>query len=275
VPSRLTALIIVAVLGVGLAAAVDALPDEDDEVSTRVERAADIEEAAAALQQAGMGGVITYSDERCRLHAVRLPRLEPAPAPSIRSCEPHIPTGGIGTWKGDVVWAGFGFGTVQIVLSSELLTKEIRRHPASRPTLAGQSARVYRAVQAVALADGAYAVLVDARRASPLLAIFEGAQLIFLLPPSWVGERDELRASPLGTYFAVMSTRPRSFRVFTRNGDSIVLPDEDDLRAIAWSPDERWTALASRSSVLLFPSAEPGARVIRIPLAVRDLDWDA
>jgi hypothetical protein len=43
-------------------------------------------------------------------------------------------------------------------------------------------------------------------------------------------------------------------------------------RAVTWSPDDRWTAVAALTSVYVFPS-EALAPVVRIPLAVRDLDW--
>jgi hypothetical protein len=274
VRSPLTAFVIVGVLGVALVAAVDTLSRGDGDAADRGESVLGTEEAAAALQTAGVRGVITYSDQSCRLHSVRLPDLTSLPAPTIRSCEPHIPTGGIGTWKGDVVWAGFGYRVVQVVLPQKVLTKAIRQHPAGRLPLPGQPARGYRAAQAVALGRGSYAVLVDAPRSSPLLAVFEGERLIFLLPPTWVGQRDRLRASPLGNYFAVLSMRPRTFRVFTKEGNLVPLPDVDNPKAIAWSPDERWTALANSSSLHIFASDEP-RDVINIPLAVRDLDWDA
>jgi hypothetical protein len=50
-------------------------------------------------------------------------------------------------------------------------------------------------------------------------------------------------------------------------------PGLPDAAAIAWSPDDRWTALATERSVYVFPTERPQELVIRIPLAVRDLDW--
>jgi hypothetical protein len=46
-------------------------------------------------------------------------------------------------------------------------------------------------------------------------------------------------------------------------------------RTIAWSPDDDWTALATLESVYVFRSGEEENTLSRIPLAVRDLDWDA
>ena len=45
--------------------------------------------------------------------------------------------------------------------------------------------------------------------------------------------------------------------------------------AVAWSPDERWTALAGRSAVYVFRTEESQGLVVEIPLAVRDLAWSA
>jgi hypothetical protein len=45
--------------------------------------------------------------------------------------------------------------------------------------------------------------------------------------------------------------------------------------AIAWSPDERWTAVATRASVYVFRTEETDGTLIRIPITVRDLAWGA
>src|SRR5918995_4611207 len=140
-----TALVVAAVVGVGVAAAVDALSEK------RAPEAGPRRELVDVLRDAGVRGTLTYSDEACRLHAIRLPSLRAARAPTIESCEPHVPTGGIGTWKGDVVWAGFGYQTVQIVLSKKDLTRGLAR-------LGWRVTGGYRAHQAVSLAGGWYAV---------------------------------------------------------------------------------------------------------------------
>ena len=55
-----------------------------------------MEPAVRQLREAGVSGVLTYSDDECRLHAVSLPELEPAPAPSFKMCRPATSTGGLG-----------------------------------------------------------------------------------------------------------------------------------------------------------------------------------
>jgi len=62
--------------------------------------------------------------------------------------------------------------------------------------------------------------------------------------------------------------------LFDRNADPFAFPTAvRSPQAVAWSPDERWTALATGHSVYVFASEPPNAPVIRVPLAVRDLDW--
>src|ERR687892_1350648 len=142
-----TGLLVAAVAVLAAAAAVDALRDGSEPTRrTPPEDARAPERAAAvdALRTAGATGTLVYSDAGCRLHALRLPSLRPAPASRIQRCEPHIPTDGIGTFEGDVVWAGLGAGVVQIVLSREELSRAVRRSTG----LEGP----HRAVQAVPLA---------------------------------------------------------------------------------------------------------------------------
>jgi hypothetical protein len=97
------------------------------------------------LREAGVTGVLTYSDEDCRLHAVSLPELPPVQAPSFEMCRPATSSGGLGAVDGDVVWAGLGYGTVQVVVSQEDLTGAVMG-PGPADAEVG-----YRAVQAVSL----------------------------------------------------------------------------------------------------------------------------
>jgi hypothetical protein len=264
---RLTALLIVGVLGVGLAAAIDALPQGEDDASQPVTTDAMMGEAVAALRTAGIRGVLTYSDDECRLHAVRLPSLRATRAPAVTSCEPRLPTGGIGTWEGDVVWSRVGFGTVQVVLRRERIDRAVSRR--FRVSL------YLRARQAVLLGGQRYVVLIEAEADDWYLAFFEGGRLLiaYRLPPT--SATVVLRPSPRGNYVAVRTPPRPGIGVFTRSGGRVRLPQVPSPRTIAWSPDDNWTALATLSSVYLFRSGDEETTLPRIPLAVHDLDWDA
>ncbi|MET1008547.1 MAG: hypothetical protein ABWY96_00635, partial [Gaiellaceae bacterium] len=149
----LTWLVVAGLSAIGLAAALDALREEPEVVRTEADTAtvpgvaADSGPVVARLRQAGVSGLLTYSDEDCRLHAVSLPELEPVEAPSFEMCRPVISNGGLGVLDGDVVWSGLGYRFAQVVLSSEKLSREILGRPASAD-------RGFRAVQAVSLDDG-------------------------------------------------------------------------------------------------------------------------
>lgn len=245
-----TGLLVAAVLGVGVAAAVDALPESAGNPANRVD--------ASVPSIAGARGTITYSDQDCKLHALRLPDLRRVRAPTIQSCEPHVPTGGVGSWKGDVVWAGFGYQTVQLILSKTDLTRGLR-------ALGRESADGYRARQAVALAGGRYAVLATASQAEwpRVLVLLAGTRVVGTV--SFGDEAQMLRPSPSGRYVAVISQGEPGLRVFTRDGRAVRLPRLRDAHAIAWSPGERWTAIATRASIVVFETARPAGQLVRIP----------
>lgn len=259
-----TSLLLATVLGIAVAAAVDALP-EDRASTARPSRPRPDQTLVQALRAAGVAGVLTYADADCRLHAIRLPSLRQAKAPAIESCEPHIPSGGIGAWKGDVVWSGLGFQTVQVVLSKEELTQGLRQR-------GWEVTGGYRAAQAVPLVEGQYAVLAAPE---PKLLVFVRRGRIEMLVSAFLGEDVVLRPSPGGHYVAAIDREERRLRVFSADGTGRPLPEIANPHAITWSPDERWTALATRWSIYLFRTARPDGTVLRIPLAVRDLDWDA
>ncbi|HSK16248.1 MAG TPA: hypothetical protein VK915_08765 [Gaiellaceae bacterium] len=270
----LTWLVVVGLVAVAVAATVDALRGEGEgegAVPTGAEAtlpvlAREPELAVARLREAGVTGVLTFADEDCRLHAVSLPEFEPRRAPPFESCRPHVPSGGIGAFEGDVVWAGLGYGAVQIVLSKELLTRSL-----------GMIARLpggYRARQAVGLDGGRIAVVAEAPAAPGerrLLVYDDGrplAGVASLLPADAA-----LRPSPSGRYVAVLSEAAGTVRILTSGGREVPLPPLAAPRAVAWSPDERWTAVATRFGVHLFRTATPQGLVIPLPIAARDLDW--
>lgn len=269
-----TGLVVIALGALGLAAAVDVLRGGEERLVPQARQtetrdpvlARQPELAVAQLREAGVGGVLTFSDEDCRLRAVSLPELEEVRAPSFEMCRPSTPSGSLGVVDGDVVWAGLGYGAVQVVLSQEQLSRALR----AEVDEAG-----FRAVQAVSLDDDRYVVLADGTYEPPerVLAGFEGERAVFVQPRWVVGRTVALRPSPRGRYFASLKADEGGLTIFRRNGTAVELPRLPDARAIAWSPDDRWTALATPESVYVFRSEHPEELVIRIPLAVRDLDW--
>jgi hypothetical protein len=273
-----TWLLIGAVAALGLAAAVDALRGDGKRVvaepptTTTIPGLAEQPELAVRqLREAGVEGVLTYSDEDCRLHAVTLPDLEPARAPSFQMCRPLTDSGGLGVSDGNVVWAGLGLGVIQEVISREELSDDIRRAlaiPAGAPA-------EFRAAQAVSLGEQRYVVLVEQSDSEErVVAGFEGDRPVFVHPGWRVGGARFIRPSPGGEFYALLGPDPVGDRVYDRNGSGVGIPAGiAGPTSVAWSPDDRWTAVVTETGVYVFPSGRAQERVVRIPLAVQDLDW--
>lgn len=278
--SSATWLVVAGLAVIGVAAAVDSLRQEPELIGVAEESTTTVPElgtrqfnkdlAVRQLREAGVSGVLTYSNDECRLHAVSLPELEPARAPSFQMCRPVTASGGLGAVDGEVVWAGLGYGFVQVVLSREELSRAIR------PMLGipADADFGFRAVQAVALDEDRYVVLADSTHEprERVLAGFEGKRARFVQPRWVVGDAESIRPSPRGGYYALLAP-DELVRVFSGDGRPLGLTIGSWPHAIAWSPDERWTALATRWSVYIYPTEPPARPVVRIPLAVRDLDW--
>lgn len=278
-----TWLIAAALAGLGLAATLDAFVGEEEpsrrsarSTSTAPLLARQPALAVSQLREAGVSGLITFSDEDCRLHAVALPELEPVRAPSFEMCRPITSTGGLGAVGGEVVWSGLGYGTVQVVLSEERLSRAIR---VGLDIRADEVEAGFRAVQAVSLDDERYVVLADStyEPRERVVAAFVGKRVSFVHPRWLVGDARAVRPSPRGGYYALLGEEWLAgigSPIFSRDGRQVGGPEGIPRpHAIAWSPDERWTALATDESVYVYPTEEPDRLVVRIPLPVRDLDW--
>lgn len=90
-----------------------------------------------------------------------------------------------------------------------------------------------------------------------------------------------LRVSPRGTWVALREPPFGTIWLLRVRRRSLSLepfppwspPAPTDIRAIAWSPDERFAVVASLSAVYVFRTGAPEEGFVGLPLAVADLDW--
>jgi hypothetical protein len=321
-----TGLVVVALCGLALVAAVDAIRDRQAGPSSQRET----EERSPAkpervlsravvdeLRAQGVAGTLAWADRACRVHTLALPALERGDG-SRRGCSfttsPGFRVGRDGAVPspdGELV-ARCRDGRVELLGASTGLVRE-RVHgcaPAWRPdgeltfVRDGELARLsdcgrpepctdvvvsragleravgrdpwafgHPAFQEVAwLDDRTFAAVVrDERRHEALIALFSRSRFVSA-PPFSYSSLAGLRVSPLGNYVAVHVNRGRGLLMVDGEGRYQSFGFRT-ARAIAWSPDETWTVVATGDGAFLFPTREFPIGLIRLPLDASDLIW--
>ena len=264
---------------------------------------------ADQLRKDDVDGVLYFVDSTCRLHALRLPSLAAAPAPQAGGCHalvsPASAPPGWSLWPRDtplaahcdkhrrvVVSAAAGpslpmiggcapawrpdgsmtyirrgaivqfprTGRAQVLRSRSQLADALD----SVPALGGLSG--WRANRVAWLSPARFAVLASTASRS-VLAVFSGRRIVALRlrVPTGVGE---LRGSPRGNY--VMLGTANGARVYdARRRDLPRARGFGSFVSVAWSTDERWSAIAKQRTVLLVGPK----RSVVLPLHALDLAW--
>jgi hypothetical protein len=210
--------------------------------------------AAAAIVDAVRGlapgfpstvrGEVVYSDRSCHRHAIRLPGLARHDFLTV-GCGVFTRDDNLGVRNGAVAWFAYPGprGT------TTLLPRRAVPAGATVETVAWLGGPRFAAVLAP---SGDVTVWQKRRR----------------LSSATVGAvAEELRSSPRATYFAALGHGVVS--VLDRSGRPLW---EGAGRAIAWSPDERYAAVA-RPSELSILRARDGHRVAGLPVRATDVDW--
>ena len=188
-------------------------------------------------------GELVYSDPSCHRHAIRLPGLARHDFLTV-GCGVFTRHDNLGVRDGAVAWFAYPVpgGTTTLLTRSDL--------PAGSE------------VRTVSWLGGRrFAALLEPGRR---VAVWQGAARLSVDTSAGF---HELRSSPRMRYFAAFGKGVVA--VFDRDG----LPLWSAAgRAIAWSPDERYAAVA-RTSELSILDARDGRRVARLAVRALDVDW--
>jgi hypothetical protein len=249
-----------------------------------------------------MSGDLYYSDRvDCRIRGLRLPDLTERAAPELGSCSFSISPDGRHALPGDVVWSPDGGASARtdgrfVVFKSDISPVVVRvrgRAPAFKPDGTFTYARGNRVVSwrapceasrcdrtVARITEGpvcSLAWLTNRRMAlitqssRQMVTIREGRLHVSTGTP---GHRlSDLQISPLGTYVSARADRGGGLLVLAADGHPVVMPPFTDPRAITWSPDERWTAVATKKAVFVFRTSTGDARLRRVPIHAYDLAW--
>jgi len=188
-------------------------------------------------------GELVYSDASCHRHAIRLPGLARHDFLTV-GCGVFTRHDNLGVRNGAVAWFAYPgrLGT------TTLLPRRAVPPGATVESVAWLGGPRFAAVLAP---SGEVTVWQKRRR----------------LSSATVGAVRELRSSPRATYFAAQGHGVVS--VLDRSGRPLW---EAAGRAIAWSPDEQYVAVA-RPSELSILRAGDGHRVARLAVRATDVDW--
>jgi len=122
--------------------------------------------------------------------------------------------------------------------------------------------------------DDLVAVVVSdpGRENDDVLALFRGRRLVGA-PPFPYERLSGLRVSPRGTFVAARVGLPvRGLVLLDRQAELVGIPFRV-ARAIAWTYNEAWSAVATANGIYVWETGERALRFIRLPIRARDLIW--
>jgi hypothetical protein len=318
-----TWLLVGAVVAIGAAAGVDALrggePPRTEPRSTpstvesRGAPASPEASLTTALREAGVRGILEFSDEDCDTHAVSLPDLTARPSGVGGACAFAVAANAASGYT--VECSG---GRVTIDDPQQAPYAEVRADcsPAWKPDGSPTLLRGGEVVEPHPCPDGGIIPMRCSRAllsSDDLVRELRGAgwtgyrfaveELLWLSDSRAVAiimarSRDErgdllvvfdsrrLVTAPTAAYEDLTALRlsPSGGFVAAQIADpgGLVVVDRDGVpvrplvrhgSALAWSPDEQWIAEATEDGVYIFPAGGGTSRVYVVPIVARDLVW--
>jgi hypothetical protein len=178
-------------------------------------------------------------------------------------------------WRPDGTLTYFADGAVRAWPSGDVvLSEHAMLRAASREVPLRSRPKALSVRESAWLDNRLLATIVSLGTGEDMLAVYDGNRLV-----TWrldnPGGFSDLRVSPLGTSLAAKTDRG-GFLLMEATGDSIDSIDTLGIvgyRAIAWSPDEEWVAVAADGGVFVFRPGVPGPPDLELALDARDLDW--
>jgi hypothetical protein len=319
---RGTWLVVAALAALGLAAAVDALrggaadPEQPPKQADRTPTTTTGEGVTSGVRLApetGLDGVLFYTDEDCRLRAIRLPGLRDAEAPEWSQCAFSLSPGGQAAKTSWTVWSPDGAYAADVGNGVEI-EPDGRVVRGSMPAWRPDRTLTYVRGGAVLAFPRGRVVLsgADLRRAAmrhPNVPETRGPleyvrvkQMGWLTPTRavlllgvgvrHVGEFDVtaiFEERRLVTTLAAFQSFDRLWtspggrffalggdgrlELYDRGGRARTLPQLTGPQAIAWSPDDSWAAVATRVSIYVLRMGAGSLGLQRLPIEARDLAW--
>lgn len=287
---RLPSWLVVGAVGLLLAlAAADAIRPHREAASTEAKR------GPADLQ-----GVLVLAGPDCSLAALRLPALGEVNPPQrldcggvvwsddgslaaqctetngtevrtdnleftarVRGCAPAWrPDGALSVIDDGDLLLWRRHGRPQLFLSAAALADEIER----------EIGGAYKLAEVAWIEPQTFAAIVRGSEPWQQAVIVASRDGIELLVREFGQRISNLSVGPAGSFAFARARLGREFVAVTRGGREVPLPRIANARAIAWSPDGRWVAIATRTSTSI---AAVGTRriVLRAPVGGNALDW--
>jgi hypothetical protein len=250
----------------------------------------------------GLHGVIVAAGERCEATGFRLPGMAPEQPPHpldcggkvwsqdgilVASCEEGVTTvtsgdgsfrlpdvsGCAPAWRSD--------GSLSVIRDGGIVIARTHGAPfhfftrsqltdALAPVAESPESWAFTRVSWFALTSFV-AVLHNAESNEVAIAVFaQGGLETFLPQPA--GGIEDLHASPLGNFAFARLDPKREYVMVSRGGEPMVIPRLPGARALTWSPDELYVAIATGDETFI---ARTGTtRIIwKLPFGGRTLTW--
>jgi hypothetical protein len=254
-----------------------------------------------APRASGLQGTLVVAGPDCSVSALRLPALveeEPPKQPNcgevvwsadgtisarcardmtivgptpdgllfrLRGCAPALrPNGDVSVIRDGNLVVAPRHGAPRVYISRDAVASQVSKQLPNSES--------YELAEVQWLDQSTFAAILSGRQPwQRAVAVFGQGALETVVPE--FGQRiSSLTASPHGNLGFAHSQLGREFVMLTRNGREVPLPRIANARAIAWSPDERWVALMTRTTTFI---ARTGTRQVvrQIPVGGDSLDW--